>query len=121
MSTPALLPLATLSPQLAAPAPALSRGAKAAQEFEAQLLGSLIESLEKTFAHVPGQADQPDQENYSYLGREALASALSANGGIGIAAMITKHLEKHESTHNDESAKRDRAETDAKVPGNSCR
>jgi Rod binding domain-containing protein len=72
--------------------PALSRGAKAAQDFESSLIGSLLESMEKTFATVPGQTDAPGQDEYSYLGQQALASVMSAAGGFGIAKMIETHL-----------------------------
>ena len=75
---------------VAAPAP--TRGAKAAREFESFLVGSLLDSLEKTFATVPGETDVPGQDEYSYLGRQALASAVTAAGGFGIAKMIEKHL-----------------------------
>ena len=83
---------ATLSPDLAKPAAPLSRGAKAAREFEAQLIGSLLASYEKTFASLPGDGDVPGSDNYNYMGTEALASALAASGGFGIAAMITRSL-----------------------------
>src|SRR5579863_2848715 len=86
----------TLPPQLAAPAIPLTRGAKAAREFEAQLIGSLLASYEKTFATLPGQSDVTGSDNYSYLGSQALASALAASGGFGIAAMITRSLGEHE-------------------------
>jgi Rod binding domain-containing protein len=72
--------------------PSLSRGAKAAREFESFLVGSLLESLEKTFATIPGDTDVPGQDEYSYLGRQALASAVTAAGGFGIAKMIQQHL-----------------------------
>jgi Rod binding domain-containing protein len=67
--------------------------AKAAHEFEAQLLSSLLESLQKTFAHVPGgEATFTGQDNYDYLSNQALATALANRGGFGIAEMILKHL-----------------------------
>jgi Rod binding domain-containing protein len=88
---------ATVSPGLATPAAPLGRGAKAAQDFEAQLLGSLLESMEKTFATLPGQSDMPGADDYNYLGSQALAQALAARGGFGIAAMITRHLPGKES------------------------
>jgi len=83
-SAAAVLPLAT---------PALAKGQKAAREFEAQLIGTVLESLEKTFAAVPGQRAMAGEDNYNYLGTQALASALSAGGGFGIARMISPHLE----------------------------
>ena len=60
---------------------------KAAQDFEAVLLGSLLESLQKTFSGA--SEDGPaGSDNYAVMGTQALASALSGHGGIGIAQMI---------------------------------
>jgi len=91
---------ATLSPELAAPAaglrPGATRGAKAAREFEARLIGSLLESLEKTFATLPGENTIAGADDYNYLGTQALAEGLAARGGFGIAAMISRHLPAHE-------------------------
>ena len=87
---------AALSPGLATPAAAPGRGAKAAQEFEAHLIGSLLESLEKTFSEIPGQNSMPGADDYNYLGTQALAEALAARGGFGIAAMISRHLPTHQ-------------------------
>lgn len=74
------------------PTPALGRGAKAAREFEAQLIGTVLESLEKTFAAVPGQDAMAGEDDYNYLGTQALASAVAAGGGFGIARLISEHL-----------------------------
>jgi hypothetical protein len=79
----ATLPLAT---------PALGKGAKAAREFEVQLIGTVLESLEKSFATLPGQDSVAGSDDYNYLGTQALASALAAGGGFGIARLISEHL-----------------------------
>jgi Rod binding domain-containing protein len=83
-SSAVLLPRAT---------PALGKGPKAARDFEAQLIGTVLESLEKTFAALPGQDEIAGQDDYNYLGTQALASAVAAKGGFGIARMISSHLE----------------------------
>ncbi|MBZ5679082.1 MAG: hypothetical protein LAO24_03135 [Acidobacteriia bacterium] len=88
--------LVTPAAELATPLPRLDRGARAAQDFEAHLLGSLLESLEKTFASAPGESTTPGADDYNYLGAQALGSALAAAGGFGIAALITRHLGEHE-------------------------
>jgi Rod binding domain-containing protein len=88
---------ATLSPELATPAASPGRGARAAREFEAHLIGSLLESLEKTFAAVPGNDSLAGADDYNYLGTEALAQALAARGGFGIGTMIAHYLTAHES------------------------
>jgi Rod binding domain-containing protein len=72
--------------------PALGKGQKAAREFEAQLIGTVLESLEKTFAALPGQDAIAGEDDYNYLGTQALATALAAGGGFGIARMISSHL-----------------------------
>jgi hypothetical protein len=86
---------AAISPGLATPLVPLTRGAKAAREFEAQLLGPLLESLEKTFAAVPG-GNTPGADDYNYLGTQALASALAASGKFGIGTMINHYFSTHE-------------------------
>jgi Rod binding domain-containing protein len=76
-----------------ATASAMGKGRKAAEEFEAQLIGMVLGSLEKTFATVPGQNPGAGDDNYNYMGVQALASALAAKGGFGIARIISAHLE----------------------------
>lgn len=88
--------LATLSPELATAAKLPGRGAQAAREFEASLIGSLLESMEKTFATLPGESTISGADDYNYLGTRALAEGMAAGGGFGIAAMITRHLPEHE-------------------------
>jgi Rod binding domain-containing protein len=80
-------------------APALGKGQKAAREFEAQLIGTVLESLEKTFAELPGQDAMAGQDDYNYMGTQALASTLAAGGGFGIAKMITQHMEMSQQAH----------------------
>jgi Rod binding domain-containing protein len=84
---------ASASALLPSPTAALGKGAKAAREFEAQLIGSVLESLEKTFASVPGGDGMAGEDNYNYMGTQALAQAIAAGGGFGIAKMISEHLE----------------------------
>jgi Rod binding domain-containing protein len=90
-STPTVLPPLAI--------PALGRGQKAAREFEAQLIGTVLESLEKTFAALPGQDAMAGQDDYNYMGTQALALALAAGGGFGIAKMIAQHLEVSKAAH----------------------
>jgi len=80
-------------------ATALGKGQKAAREFEAQLIGTVLESLEKTFAELPGQDAMAGQDDYNYMGTQALASALAAGGGFGIAKLITQHMEMSQQAH----------------------
>jgi Rod binding domain-containing protein len=70
---------------------------KAARDFEAVLLRSLLEPLQKSFSTIAGESSQAGQGDYEYMGTEALAIALAASGGLGIADMITKQLERASS------------------------
>jgi Rod binding domain-containing protein len=87
--------LAALPPELATTVNA-PRGVRAAREFEASLIASLLESMEKTFASVPGDPPLAGQDDYNYLGTQALASGIAARGGFGIAALIARSLAAHE-------------------------
>jgi Rod binding domain-containing protein len=91
MNSTGILPTAA-SAELSTPTGIASRGAKAAREFEAQLIGSVLESFEKTFTALPGKDSTPGSDDYRYLGAQALGQALAAKGGFGIAAIIEKHL-----------------------------
>lgn len=85
-----------LPPELAGTMPERLKGAKAAREFEAHLIGSLLQSLEKTFSALPGEGTMAGADDYNYLGTQALCEGLSDHGGFGIASMIARHLPVHE-------------------------
>jgi len=78
-----------LTPRLTRPAADIMGTAK---KFEAVLLESLFDSLEKTFAAIPGSQTDQASDTYHYLGTQALAGTLANAGGFGIARMIAKQL-----------------------------
>jgi len=83
--------------------PAKTKAEKAACDFEGILLSSLLESLQKTFAGVPDD-DPSGSGNYAVMGTQALASAMAARGGIGIAQMILqqwRHTKVPELSHTE--------------------
>ena len=63
----------SLSPPLATATAPLGRGPKAARDFEASLIGSLLESREKTFAALPGESTLSGTDEYNYRATRALA------------------------------------------------
>ncbi|HUM07152.1 MAG TPA: hypothetical protein VLT90_16910 [Terriglobales bacterium] len=67
--------------------PIQSKAEKAACDFEAVLLGPLLEKLQATFAETK-EGDASGMANYTAVGAQALASAMAARGGLGIAHMI---------------------------------
>ena len=66
---------------------------KSAQEFEAVLLNSLLQSMHDSFCNLPGDDSKKPSDDYSYMGTQALAPQLAARGGLGIARMIVKNLQ----------------------------
>ena len=64
---------------------------KASRDFESVLLTSLFDSLQKTFAW-DSEGSTPGAGDYRLMGTRALAQAVAAGGGIGIARLILRHL-----------------------------
>jgi Rod binding domain-containing protein len=70
---------------------------RAARQFEAVLLNSLLGSLQHSFSSIGGKKADSESTNYDYVGMQALASALAARGGIGIADRIVASMRQHEN------------------------
>ncbi len=83
------IPLSSTSPPSAK---AIGKNEKAARDFEALLLTPVLDSLEKTFS---GSEDSktPGASDYRLMGTQALAQAIAAHGGIGIAQLILRHMQ----------------------------
>ena len=73
-------------------AQASSKLRKSAQEFEAILLQSWLEKMNQSFVGASESQDAA-HDTVSSLGTQAIASALAARGGIGIAAMLLRQLQ----------------------------
>jgi len=65
--------------------------AKSAREFEAILLEEWLEKMNQSFVG-PEASQDPAHDTISSLGSQAIATALAARGGIGIASMILRQL-----------------------------
>jgi Rod binding domain-containing protein len=91
------------SAQLMSQAKATKKGAtdpqleKTAKAFESILLTKWLEEAQKSFATVPG--DDPDKENqdpgadqYQQLALQSVAESITASGGVGIAKMILRQM-----------------------------
>jgi Rod binding domain-containing protein len=71
---------------------------KSAREFEAVLLSHWLEQAEQSFATVPGSDQDPDadpgRDQFHAIAMQAVGTALTGgHGGLGIAAMVARHLE----------------------------
>ena len=64
---------------------------KTARDFEAMLLTPVLESLQKTFSGDE-KSKTTGASDYRAMGSQALAQAIAARGGIGIARLILRHL-----------------------------
>lgn len=71
---------------------------KSATDFEAILLGQLLEGAHKAFATVPGsdpnKDSDPGADNFRSIGLQTLATSLAQSGGIGIGSMLVKYLSR---------------------------
>ena len=65
---------------------------KAARDFEAILVSALLDSLQKTFSGKDEDDGPAGTNEYGHMGTQALASAISAGRGFGIAQIIVRHL-----------------------------
>lgn len=81
---------------------------KAARDFESILIGSWLEKAQKSFATVPG--DDPDQEQdsghdqFQSIACQSLAEGLSKTGSFHIAEMISRQLRVAEQTQTIEGS-----------------
>ena len=81
--------------------PSAAKIEQAAQEFESVLLTQWLEQARQSFAGAPGGEEDdtgdPGGDQMLSLGLQSLAAAVTKSGGIGIARMLTHHLESHNS------------------------
>ena len=66
--------------------------AKSAREFEAMLLTSWLEKMNQSFSGVEHSEDAA-HDTLSSLGTQAIAGAIAARGGVGIADLILRKLQ----------------------------
>ena len=75
---------------------------RAAHQFEAVLLNQMLSGLEHAFSTFRKEKTQDASGHYHFLGVQALASSIAAQGGIGIADIIIRSLRQRDS-HDFES------------------
>lgn len=75
---------------------------KSAKDFESLLLGNWLQQAEESFAKLPGGDDEEDADGatsqYQGIAMQAMGSAMTAAGGIGLARMISCQLRTAEQT-----------------------
>jgi Rod binding domain-containing protein len=70
---------------------------KAAKDFEAIFLRTLLSSLEKTTSMSGGGKLNTGQSTYGSMVVGAMADQISSTGGIGLADIVAKSLAAHVS------------------------
>jgi Rod binding domain-containing protein len=65
---------------------------ESAMEFEALLIGQLLEKLQHTFAPPDDQNSDPARDTVSSLGTHAVAQLLAQRHAFGIADMLQRAL-----------------------------
>jgi len=68
---------------------------KAAKDFEAIFLRTLLSSLEKTTSMSGGGKLNTGQSTYGSMVVGAMADQISSSGGIGLADIVAKSLAAH--------------------------
>jgi len=66
----------------------------AAKQFEALLIGQMMKSMQDSEGGWLGTGDDQSSSSAMEYGEEAFAQAMAQNGGLGLAAMIAKGLQK---------------------------
>lgn len=75
-----------------------ARLTSAAKEFESILLGQWLKDAESSFGSVPGsEEDDPSGEQMKEFAMQHVAADITDHGGIGIAPMVERALEKQEA------------------------
>lgn len=79
-------------------------------QFEAILIGNVLDKLKETYSCVPGeQPDDAAHDTESSLATQGLAEGIAKAGGFGFAKMILKYLQQN--TGSDEPGAAGRAES----------
>jgi Rod binding domain-containing protein len=68
----------------------------AAQQFEALLLGQILQSIEESGKGWLGTGDDPSGDCATEFAQQAFATALSKQGGLGLANLIAAGLTRED-------------------------
>lgn len=88
---------------------------KSAREFEAILLQSWLEKINQSFVGS-SESQDPAHDTVSSLGTQAIATALAARGGIGIAHMLLTRLGAVKTSEQTDSEAEPRQHADVSAP-----
>jgi Rod binding domain-containing protein len=81
-----------LSPSGTAASVADAKLKRATSEFESMLLASWLEQMKESFSLDDQQGGMPGAESMNAFATQAMASALTARGGIGVGKLMYERL-----------------------------
>jgi Rod binding domain-containing protein len=67
---------------------------KAAKEFEALLIGQMMKSMHDSDGGWLGTGDDESSSSAMEYGQEVFAQSMAQNGGLGLANVVAKGLQK---------------------------
>lgn len=65
----------------------------AAHQFEAMLLSQMMRSMRESGSGWMGTGDDQSSASVMEMAEEQFAQAMAATGGLGLATIVTQHLE----------------------------
>jgi Rod binding domain-containing protein len=74
--------------------PAHRKLRKAAQDFEAMLISDLWEHFQPSFCSLSGESPPAGSDTLNSLAIQAMSTGLAQRGGLGIARMVVRQLER---------------------------
>jgi Rod binding domain-containing protein len=92
--SPVISPLATMSAVAPAPKRDTVRAHDAAQQFEGLLIAQMLRGVRESGSGWLGSGEDSSGECATDYAEQQFAAVLAQNGGLGLADLITKGLEK---------------------------
>ena len=94
MSTPAIPPLSVLTPAATGVDRDPARARDAARQFEALLIGQMLRGVRESGAGWLGSGEDASGDCATDFAEQQFAAVLAKNGGLGLADLIARGLEK---------------------------
>jgi Rod binding domain-containing protein len=94
MSTPAIPPLSSLAAGPTPPGRDPGRVRDAAQQFEALLIGQILRTVRESGSGWLGSGEDPSGDCATDFAEQQFASVMAKNGGLGLADLISRGLQK---------------------------
>ena len=92
--SPVISPLSTMSAAVHVPKQETARAHDAAQQFEGLLIAQMLRGVRESGSGWLGSGENSSGECATDYAEQQFATVLAQNGGLGLADLITRGLEK---------------------------